>query len=91
MKSGVPGLGSNGIWGEGDSGEVISGGTSLWVCWLVVPGRSPRISKVSSTGVDEKASWFASLSGVIGMDEESAIISKELEGLLGIEKEFSSS
>lgn len=65
LKSEVPGLGSNGIWGKGDSGEVISGGTSLWVCWLVVPGRSPRISKVSSTGVGEKASLFASLSGVI--------------------------
>ena len=81
LNSEVPCFASNGIWGKGDSGELIPGGMSLWVCWLVVPGRSPRLFKVSSSGVDEKASLFASLSGVIGMDEGSTIISEEVEGL----------
>ena len=90
LNSEGPGFASNDIWGKEDSGEVIPGVASLWVCWLVVPGRSPRILKVSSSGVDEKASLFASLSGVIGMDEGSAIISEKLEGL-DIEIVFSSS
>lgn len=75
------GIESNVVWGKGVWGLMVSGGTSIWVCWLVVPGRLPRIFKVSSSVVDEKATLFASSSGVFGeIDEESAIFFEELEG-----------
>lgn len=76
------GIGSNVVWGTGVWGLMISGGASIWVCWLVEPGRPPRIFNVSSSGVDEEAGLFAPSSGTSGeIDEESARISNELVGL----------
>lgn len=47
-----------------------------------MPGRLLETFRVSSTGVDEKSSLFASSSGVFGeTDEKSAIVAKEPAGL----------
>lgn len=54
---------------------MVSGGTLIWLCWLVVPERLPESFKVSSRDVDVKASLLASSSGVFDeTGEKSAII-----------------
>lgn len=72
------GFGSNGKWIKG-----VSGGTSIWFCWLVALGRLLRIFVVSSSGgIEEGVNLFVASSGVLSdTNEESAIISNDSAGL----------
>lgn len=63
---------------------VVSGETSIWFCWLAVPGRSPGNFEVSSSGGrEEEANGLFASSGVFGEtdEESSAITSKKPAGL----------
>lgn len=78
------GFGSNGMWMKGLSAEgVVSGGTSIWFCWIDALGRLLRIFVVSSSGgIEEGVNLFVASSGVLSdTNEESVIISKEPGGL----------
>lgn len=74
---------SNDMWAKGVSVEVVCGGASICVCWLVMPGRLSRTFAVSSRGgMEEGFNLFVSSSGVLAdTDKESSIISKGPAGL----------
>lgn len=85
--AGGPGFWSNDMWAKGVSAELVSRGASIFVCWLVVPGRLLRTSAISFRGsMEEGLNLFVSSSGVLAdRDKESSIIS---EGSVGLDIEI---
>ena len=62
---------------------VVSGETSIWFCWLAVPGSPGNFEVSSSGGREEEANDLFASSGVFGEtdEESSAITSKKPAGL----------